>query len=149
MSSLTEVSANICPRCQLNTVQGDEVFYHRKDTFKFNVDLAMQIASDGREPVEVDEESLRQSLLDCIVTQEHLPHVNLGRPGIIADVTYVFDDGQQHTGHLLIDGNHRAARSLQDGLPFYAYVLTKEETARTLMRWQNLSIQTTPLSAAR
>jgi hypothetical protein len=58
----------------------------------------------------------------------------LGRPGVIAQVRYPLDNGQTVTAHLLIDGNHRAARSLRDGVPFFAYLLTEDETAQTLLR---------------
>ena len=134
MSHTTIISPSECARCQLNAQDGGEVFRHRKATFKFDVDLAIEIANDGREPVEVDEESLRTTLLDCDVNEQHLPHVNLSRPGIIAQVTYHLDDGQTVTAHLLIDGNHRAARSLKEGRPYYVYVLSEDETNRIVMR---------------
>jgi hypothetical protein len=134
MSQTTVIPPSECPRCQLKTHEGDEVFRHRKGTFKFDVDLAIQITSDGRDPVEVDEDSLRKTLLKSVVHEEHLPHVRLGRPGIIAHVQYPLDNGQTVTAHLLIDGNHRAARSLNEGLPFFVYLLNEEETARIVMR---------------
>lgn len=134
MPPVTTVSPSECARCQLNAEDGGEVFYHRKNAFKFDVDLAIQIVSDGREPVEVDDDTLRRALLDTEVDEQHLPHVNIGRPGIIANVTYHLDDGQTVTAHLLIDGNHRAARSLQVERPFSVYLLTEAETARTLLR---------------
>ncbi len=134
MSHETVIPPSECPRCQLNTHQGDEVFRHRKGTFKFDVDLAIEIVSDGREPVEVDEESLHHTLQKSEVNEQHLPHVKMGKPGIIAFVTYHLEDGQTVTAHLLIDGNHRAARSLKEGRPFFVYLLTEEETDRTLLR---------------
>ena len=134
MSQHTMIPPSECARCQLNAKDGGEVFYHRKKTFKFDVDLAIQIVSDGREPVDVDDDSLRLTLLKTEVDEQHLPHVNLGRPGIIANVTYPLEDGQTITAHLLIDGNHRAARSLKEGRPFCVYLLTEDETARTLLR---------------
>ncbi|HET6425073.1 MAG TPA: hypothetical protein VFG20_15410 [Planctomycetaceae bacterium] len=134
MPPVTMTPQSECPRCQLNTVDGGEVFYHRKRTFKFDVDLALQIVSDGREPVEVDDESLRKTLRKTEVCEEHLPHVHLGRPGILAHVTYHLEDGRTVIAHVLIDGNHRAARSLRDGIPFRVYLLNEEETARTLLR---------------
>ncbi|MEK6257637.1 MAG: hypothetical protein AABP62_03370 [Planctomycetota bacterium] len=134
MSHSTIIPPSECARCQLNAEDGGEVFYHRKKTFKFDVDLAIQIVSDGREPVEVDDDSLRNTLLKTEVDERHLPHVNIGRPGIIANVTYRLDDGRTVTAHVLIDGNHRAARCLQEGRPFSVYLLTEEETTRTLLR---------------
>lgn len=134
MSQHTIIPPGECARCQLNAEDGGEVFYHRKKTFKFDVDLAIQIVSDGREPVEVDDDSLRNSLLKTEVDERHLPHVNIGRPGIIANVTYHLNDGRTVTAHVLIDGNHRAARCLRDGRPFSVYLLTEEETTRTLLR---------------
>ncbi len=134
MSQRTRIPPSECPRCQLDADDGGEVFRHRNSTFKFDVDLAIEIVSDGREPVEVDEESLRHTLLKSEVDEQHLPHVNMGRPGIIAHVTYHLDDGETVTAHLLIDGNHRAARSLKEGCPFFVYLLTEEETRRSLLR---------------
>ncbi len=134
MSQHKIIPPSECARCQLNAEDGGEVFYHRKKTYKFDVDLAIQIVSDGREPVEVDDDSLRNTLLKTEVDEQHLPHVNIGRPGIIANVTYHLDDGRTVTAHVLIDGNHRAARSLQEGRPFSVYLLTEDETARTLLR---------------
>ena len=133
-SQPTTIPPGECARCQLNADDGGEVFRHRKGTFKFDVDFAIEIVSDGREPVEVDEESLRHTLLKSEVDEQHLPHVNMGRPGIIAHVTYHLDDGETVTAHLLIDGNHRATRSLREGRPFFVYLLTEEETDRTLLR---------------
>jgi hypothetical protein len=35
---------------------------------------------------------------------------------------------------VLIDGNHRAARCLRDGLPFRAHLLTEAESEAVLLR---------------
>lgn len=134
MPATATIPRSKCARCKLKTHEGGEVFYHKDSAFKFDVDLALQIVNDGREPVQVDPESLRHCLRHTEVDEQHLPHVSIGRPGIIAHVTYHLDDGQTIVAHLLIDGNHRAARSLKDGLPFFAYLLDADETTRTLKR---------------
>lgn len=148
MSKRKKISARERRRRQLNEEGREEVFYHRRGTYKFDVDLAIEIATDGREPVEVDEESLRRCIRNNEIDEEFLREVKIGRPGIIVNVPYQLDDGRTITGHLLIDGNHRATRCLRDGKPFYAYVLNEEETTRTFLR-APATIPVPQLSAAR
>jgi hypothetical protein len=40
-------------------------------------------------------------------------------------------------GNTLIDGHHRAARCLQDGLPYYVYVLNQLESQQILIHGPN------------
>jgi hypothetical protein len=134
MSKHTKISAKERRRRQLNEKGREEVFYHRRGTYKFDVDLAIEIATDGREPVEVEEESLRRCMRKTEIDEKYLRKVKIGRPGIIVNVPYHLDDGRTIVAHLLIDGNHRATRCLRDGQPFFAYVLDEEETTRTLLR---------------
>ncbi len=49
-------------------------------------------------------------------TDPHIEHVDISIPGII--------DFEQK---FLIDGNHRAAKAIRYGMPFYAFVLSEDE----------------------
>jgi len=125
---VSESTAN-CSRCRRQR----EFFYYMHDTYKFDVDLAWDLIGPDCRPVEVDEESVRVSVERSIVDPEHLAHVDTQYPGLIAHVQF-HDDGAVVQGHLLIDGNHRAARCLQEGKPFYAYVLSEEQSAAIIVR---------------
>lgn len=113
-----------------------ETFYYMHHRYKFDVDKANALVRDGRYPVVVDDESVRLSQEGCHLTKEHIPTVDPTRPGIIAHVRYRMEDGQIIKGHVLIDGNHRAARCLELGRPFFAFVLTEEESQAVLLRSQ-------------
>jgi len=100
----------------------------------FNVNLANELVRDGREPVELEEESVRYCVDTTELIEEHIGHVNPDRPGIIAHVKYMTGEGELIHGHALIDGNHRAARCLQLGRPFFVYILSEEESERIVVR---------------
>jgi hypothetical protein len=112
----------------------DEIFYFLGYAYVFDVDRANRMVRDGREPVEVEEESVRYCVETSDLVHEHIAHVNADRPGIIAHVAYESEQGERITGHVLIDGNHRAARCLQLGRPFYAYVLDAQESEQILVQ---------------
>ena len=105
-----------------------------RETYKFDVDMAWTFAEDGREPVEVEEESVRISVEKCIINEGHVAHVEPQYPGLIAHVEYHEENGETIRGHLLIDGHHRAVRCLRENKPFYAYLLTEEESAAIVVR---------------
>jgi len=119
-----------CPHC----VGGPETYGYLKRTFVFDVDLARKIVSDGREPVEMDSSDVAYCVDDCRIHEQHLDHVNPSYPGILAHLWGPGQGGTLEHGHLLIDGNHRAARCLRDGLTYKAYLLTEEESERILKR---------------
>lgn len=119
-----------CPHCQ----SGPETYWYMDHQYLFDVDLARTMVQDGREPVEVDEESTRKSVRWSVIYPEHVKHVNTDYPGIITHVWYPQPNGQRLHGHLLIDGNHRAARCLELGIPFFAYVLTEDESWQILLK---------------
>src|SRR5207237_1071831 len=96
--------------------------------YRFDLRRARRLACDGREPVEVDEDSARASLGDRPLDEGHVGHVDPAQPGIIAHVEHRTDEGEVLAGHVLIDGRHRAARCLREGRPFLAYLLTEEES---------------------
>ncbi|QEL15460.1 hypothetical protein [Limnoglobus roseus] len=115
-----------CPHCR----PGPET-YRYLGRYEFDVDAARGLVADGREPVEVDDASVRYWLEDSKLHDQHLDHVDPRFPGILAHVW--FNDGiAEHHGHALIDGNHRAARCLRDGRPFFARLLTEAESRAVL-----------------
>ena len=112
-----------------------ETFWYLHELFVFDVDHANRIVQDGREPVEVDEASVRMSIAErADINWDHVAKVDPSRPGIIAHVCYRTEEGQIHTGHVLIDGNHRAARCLELNRVFHAYLLTEDESLSILLR---------------
>jgi hypothetical protein len=112
----------------------EEIFYLFGYCWVFNVNLANELVRDGREPVELEEESVRYCVDTTDLIKEHVGHVNPDRPGIIAHVTYTTADGEVIHGHALIDGNHRAARCLELSRPFFVYLLSEEESERIVVR---------------
>jgi hypothetical protein len=124
-----------CDRCR---PLGREFFTYWYKVFRFDVQKARKILADGRAPVEVDEESVRYSVDSNTIYDEHVAHVDPSYPGIIAHVFHPAPDGTEAHGHVLIDGNHRAARCLRDGIPFFAYILSEEESRAILVRGPNM-----------
>jgi len=123
-------SKETCHRCEHPF---KHEYYWYLGLYDFDVTRARAMVADGREPVEVDEESVRASLEKCSMCWPHVDHVDPRYPGIIAHVRYRTNDGEMIYGHVLIDGNHRAARCLRDGLPFFAQLLTEEESQEILV----------------
>lgn len=122
------------PECCRRKLKGGELYRYFGRNFVFDVERANQLARDGREPVEVEEASARTSVEMSRICEAHVGHVDPSRPGIIAHVQCLADDGELIKGHVLIDGNHRAARCLELARPFFAFLLTEEESAAILLR---------------
>jgi hypothetical protein len=131
MDEPTTAAQPPCRKCR----GGRETYWYYLG-HEFDVDRARQLVADGREPVEVEEESVRDSLKWSQLDEGHVDHVNPAIPGVIAHVRYVTEQGEALRGHLLIDGHHRAARCRRDGRPFLAYLLTEEESEAILLRGQ-------------
>jgi hypothetical protein len=104
------------------------------DLYEYDVDQARALVRDGREPVEVEVESVRHSVASSTIDDFHVPHVDPTIPGVIAHVQFHVDSGECVKGHLLIDGHHRAARCLKEGRPFFAYLLNEAESEAILLR---------------
>lgn len=120
----------VCQRCR----GGRETYLYLDRTYEFDVDRARKLVEDGREPVEVEDDSVRASVEHSDIDDDHVLHVNPAYPGIIAHIFYRTADGTEVQAHLLIDGNHRAARCLKDQRPFFAYVLSEEESRSIVVR---------------
>lgn len=129
-------SSKKCPHCK----PGSETYrckYFGK-RYVFDVTRARQLVLDGRKPVEVEEDCLRIELEETRIHREHLPHVETKYPGLIAHVWFPLPSGELAHGHLLIDGNHRAARCLELGIPYFAHVLSEKESYSLLLEGPNL-----------
>jgi len=148
MAIVTEqVEKTHCHRCRGKS--GKETFFYMSGKYKYDVDRAREIVSDGREPVEVEEDSVRASVAECDLDEFHLPHVDPTIPGIIAHIHYPTSHGRIVKAFVLIDGHHRAARCLKDGLPYHAYLLDEEESVAILLRKPgDLAQEAVPVRAA-
>jgi hypothetical protein len=134
MATTKKSSKSDCPHCR----SGPETYWYLEHKYLFDVDLARKFVQDSREPVEVDDESTRKSVRWSVIYPQHVGHVDTKYPGIITHVWYTQPDGGRLHGHLLIDGNHRAARCLELGIPFYAQLLTEEESMKILLKSPDL-----------
>ncbi len=124
-----------CPHCR----GGRETFWYMKERYLFDVDHARRLVQDGREVLELEEDDVHHSVDMSRIYPEHLPHVSVEYPGIIAHIWFTQESGERLHGHLLIDGHHRAARCLQLGIPFRVQLLTEEESREILLRSPDLA----------
>jgi hypothetical protein len=115
-------------------VSGPETYGYLKRAYVFDVDAARTIVSDGRAPLELEPSDVTYCVNNSRIYPQHLDHVDPQYPGILAHLWGPGDHGSWEHGHLLIDGNHRAARCVRDGLPFRVFVLSEEESQRILKR---------------
>lgn len=104
------------------------------DQYKFDVDLARELTADGREAFLLEEDDVQHAVAWSHIHRPHLDHVDLKYPGIVAHYWYVTENDELLHGTVLIDGHHRAARALRDGVPFSVRVLSEEESKRITMR---------------
>jgi hypothetical protein len=117
-----------CPECQEKRQSPRVYTFERFDqkAFAWAIDLAIAICADGRDPVPVLPEHLNAILSVNEINTSHLDHVNPYIPGIACVCGYA---GVQPL-LVLIDGSHRAARCRRDGIPFFVYFLSEEESQR-------------------
>lgn len=119
-----------CPEC-VSRLTGPEVYtvtrYRDNRLLAWDIDLAVAICNDGRTPAQVPTDVLDDILKVNGTTPEHIDHVDLSFPGIACAVDWT-PLGGPIMG--LIDGSHRAARARRDRVPFFAYFLTDDESAR-------------------
>jgi hypothetical protein len=118
-----------CPECELRKKHGFQVYTVNGEKWgllAWSKDVAQELIEKvPREPTLVPDWLVRAFLVVNQTTPEHIPHVDTQYPGIVA----------QHLGFwTLIDGSHRAQRCLNEGKPYYAYVLdlSESETARVV-----------------
>jgi hypothetical protein len=134
-----------CVRCRRN---GREVYSYIGELFEFDVDAARELIRDGREPVELEPESVAYSVHTSDIDEQHVAHVDPAIPGLIAHLEVVAEWGEVVKAHRLIDGHHRAARCLREARPFFAYLLTEDESRAVLLRRPAGPLAGTPVSAA-
>ncbi len=120
-----------CPLCGIS---GPETYGYMNDRYIFDVDLARRLVTDGREALLLDRPSVSDAVRYSTIRHEHVAHVDPSIPGIISHVWFVEEDGRSVHGHLLIDGNHRAAQCLETNRDFFAYLLSEEESRQILLR---------------
>ncbi len=119
-----------CPNCK----DGPESYRMLFDQFKFDVDLARKLVNDGRESVELEPEDVKYAVEWSHICEQHLAHVDVRFPGLVAHYWYPEEDGTLLHGTVLIDGHHRAAKTLEHNIPFFVHVLTEEESHRVTVR---------------
>jgi hypothetical protein len=119
-----------CKRCRQ---RGPETYRYIGKLFVYDVDAAWRLVKDGREPVELERESVEWSVHTSDIDDEHVGHVDASIPGLIAHLQMLSEDGEPVKAHRLIDGHHRAARCLREERPFFAYLLTEEESEQILL----------------
>ena len=122
-------SVNGCSRC--SRTRG-EVFRCFKKRYVFDVRKARELVADGRDKIELEPDDVTYSVNHNRINEAHVAHVDPSIPGIVSHLYFTESDGTLLHGHRLIDGNHRATRCLQLGIPFYVYVLTEEESIAIL-----------------
>jgi hypothetical protein len=123
-----------CPHCR----GGSESFRYMKSIYRFDIDKARALVSDGRQPVELEPDDVRFSVDTSRIYPQHVKHVNPEYPGIIAHIWYPEPDGNVLHGHVLIDGHHRAARCLELGRPYFVHLLSEEESRAILLDGPNI-----------
>lgn len=119
-----------CPHCSKET----EAYRMIYDTYKFDIDMARAIVTDGRESIELDPDDVLYALDQTHIYKQHIAHVDTQYPGIVAHYWFPEKDGTVLHGTRLIDGHHRAARCIQLGIPFYIHLLTEEESLQITVR---------------
>ena len=112
--------------------RGPETFRYLKGLYVYDVDRANVLVADGRAAVEIATESVRQCIEEAELREEHIAQVDTAVPGIVAILVCATEEGVLRT-HVLIDGHHRAARCLQLGVPFRAYLLSEQESEQVLL----------------
>ncbi len=132
-----------CPNCK----DGPESYRMLFDQFKFDVDLARKLVADGRESVELEPDDVKYAVEWSHICQQHVAHVDVRFPGIVAHYWYPEEDGTLLHGTVLIDGHHRAARTLELNVPFFVHVLTEEESHRVTVRAPVTPAKVTPAKA--
>jgi hypothetical protein len=128
MRKLRLAHHNNCPRCPVigaEDIPGDE--FYELLWLRFNIRIAEEL-SRGRNVERVESALLERWLQHARIDVAHIDHIpsNSG-----AGIMVTLPSG---CGMPLIDGNHRAARSLRDGSVFVVTVLDEEETFALLCR---------------
>jgi hypothetical protein len=89
------------------------------------------VATRPRRPLRLDPEWIAHWLVErTSLTVEHLDHLpadRLEEPALLVEIATCPPGCTPMPFQILIDGNHRAARRVRDGLDVWAYLLTEQE----------------------
>jgi hypothetical protein len=121
-------------KCSVCRAKGPETFQLLRRRFIFDVDAARKIVADGRPAWTMQKADVRFEVETSHIHEQHVPHVKVGFPGIVARVRVRLPEGDTVEGDVLIDGHHRAAKCLRLNRPFSAYRLTVEESDAILLK---------------
>ena len=120
------VHENGCPFCPVigsKPDQADQVY--RFLSLQFSISIA-EVMSRNHDLIRVEPSALQEWLRHVKIDERHIDHIPPDRQhGIMVTLP-------NGLGRPLIDGNHRAARTLRDGTHFFAAVLNERETLRLL-----------------
>ena len=119
-----------CPQCK----DGPEYYRMLYNQYKFDVDKAREITSDEREVVLLERDDVEYAVEWAHIHEPHIDHVDLQYPGIVAHYWFPNQDGTILHGTVLIDGHHRAAKSLKENTPFFVRLLTEQESREVTVR---------------
>lgn len=117
----------LCEKCRMEALvqrEGRFHFYevtHKGKPYFFNVQLGYELARRLKvEILEVNDRSQLESLCSInVVNPGHLDHVDPTKPGLIG-----LREANGSLAMVFIDGSHRAARCLRDGLTFRFHLLS-------------------------
>jgi hypothetical protein len=118
-----------CLECQ-GRREGFQIYTARVDNqhlLAWDVELAWTICADGRTAIRLHRSYLDEMLRVNQYSPAHLEHIDPAQPGIACAIDYTEDLSPVLC---LIDGTHRAARCVRDGISFFVYMLTEEESVR-------------------
>ena len=114
-----------CPVCASRKILRELLILGGVNRHLFNIEKAKQIVQDGRVAYLVPKPLLIRLLrMNGKWSSFHLPHVQKKRPGICIRLM---------GGLFLVDGVHRGRLSVNQGFPFYAHLLTFQETQSCLI----------------
>lgn len=120
-------SSESCPECD-GRRDGFQIYTVRLSDgtlLAWDVELALHLCSDGRKAIRVHPVQLDEMLRVNRHWPDHLEHVDAAQPAIVSMLEYT-DDSLPLL--CLIDGSHRGAKCRRDDLPFFAYLLTEQES---------------------
>jgi hypothetical protein len=100
-------------------------FSDEVDTYIFKIDTAKKIVADRRAGQPISQEVLRAFAGMNEFNLDHMPHVDLSRPGIFT---------RRFGAPILLDGTHRAIRCFAKQKQFYAFELSYEESVECLLQ---------------
>ena len=87
-----------CSRCN----RKGETFWCFSNRYIFDIDMARDMISDGRPPIELEPDDVEYSIDHCEINKKHLDHVDPSIPGIVGHVFVPADNGELVHCHRLI-----------------------------------------------